>query len=171
MTDNKQIKNDPLELVIGTEIFNENYEWQTLENGTENQISDNQENRFYYNAFAQADFKVWNSVIFNAGLNFNNTRYELTDLFNRDSTNQSGNYSFEPTVSPRFGVVIEPTFSEKFGEAVIYINVGNGFSPPTVSETLTPDGHINQNIQPETVPTYEIGYQGLLNELPTTDQN
>jgi iron complex outermembrane receptor protein len=169
-TYNKQIKNNPLELVIGTEIFNENYEWQTLENGTENQISDNQENRFYYNAFAQADFKVWNSVIFNAGLNFNNTRYELTDLFNRDSTNQSGNYSFEPTVSPRFGVVIEPTLSEKFGEAVIYINVGHGFSPPTVSETLTPDGQINPNIQPETGWNYEIGSRGFLYELPQTSQ-
>jgi iron complex outermembrane receptor protein len=169
-TYNKRIKNNPLEIVIGTEVFNENYDWQTLENGTENQLSNNQENRFYYNAFAQGDLKLWNSVTLNAGVNVNDTRYNLTDLFNPDSTNQSGNYRFEPTISPRFGVVIEPTFSEKFGEAVIYINVGHGFSPPTVSETLTPNGQINLDIQPETGWNYEIGTRGFLYELPKTAQ-
>ncbi|NJN77454.1 MAG: TonB-dependent receptor [Saprospiraceae bacterium] len=61
-------------------------------------------------------------------------------------------------------------FSEKFGEAVIYINVGHGFSPPTVSETLTPNGQINPNIQPETGWNYEIGTRGFLYELPNTAQ-
>lgn len=167
---NKRIKDNPLEIVIGTEIFNENYDWQTLQNGTENQLSNNQENRFYYNAFAQGDLRLWDAITLNAGLNFNDTRYNLTDLFNPDSTNQSGNYRFEPQISPRFGVVIEPKFSEKFGEAVIYINVGHGFSPPTVAETLTPDGQINPNIQPETGWNYEIGTRGFLYQLPKTAQ-
>lgn len=166
---NTNIKNSPFKFVIGTEVFNENYDWQTLANSTSTLLSDNQENRFYYNAFTQADIRLWNTVTLNAGLNVNNTNYELTDLFNTDSLNQSGNYSFEPTFSPRFGVVIEPKFSEKFGEAIIYGNVGHGFSPPTVSETLTPDGQINTNIQPETGWNYEVGTRGFLWKFSSSD--
>lgn len=162
------IKTNPFELVIGTEIFNENYDWQTFENSTNALLSDNQENRFYYNIFSQANIKLWEKFSINAGLNLNNTSYELTDLFNVDSLSQSGTYRFEPTISPRLGFVFEPTFSEKFGEAILYVNIGHGFSPPTVSETLTPDGQVNPNIQPETGWTYEAGTRGFLWKHKTT---
>ncbi len=165
-TYNAKIKNNPLEIVIGTELFNERYDWQTLQNNTNNQLSNNTENRFYYNVFVQGDWRVWDAVTFNAGLNLNDTRYNLIDLFDQDSLNQSGNYHFKPIISPRFGIVIEPNFSEKIGEAVLYLNVGHGFSPPTVSETLTPEGAINLDIQPETGWNYEVGTRGFLMEFP-----
>ena len=166
----KSFNDHVLEVVAGTEVFDENYDWQTFVNNSTQLLSDNIENRFYYNAFTQADLKLWNGITINAGLNYNDTNYGLTDLFNPDSTNVSGSYEFEPTFSPRLGFVLEPHFSDKFGEAVIYINAGHGFSPPTVAETLTPDGQVNPNIQPETGWTYEVGSRGFLWELPNTHQ-
>ena len=40
--------------------------------------------------------------------------------------------------------------------------LSHGFSPPSVEETLTPDGQINPDIQPETGWNYEIGSRGSL---------
>lgn len=165
-----RFNNQLLQVVFGTELFDENYDWQTFVNNSTQLLSDNVENRFYYNIFTQADLKLWNGITINAGLNYNETQYELTDLFNPDSTNVSGSYDFGATFSPRIGFVIEPTFSEELGEAILYINAGHGFSPPTVAETLTPDGQVNPNIQPETGWTYEVGSRGFLWELSNTPQ-
>ena len=167
----KSFNNSVLQVTLGTELFDENYDWQTFVNDTEQLLSDNVERRFYYNAFTQGDLKLWNGITINAGLNYNDTRYTLTDKFNPDSTNLSGDYRFEPTFSPRIGFVIEPHLSDKFGEAVLYINAGHGFSPPTVAETLTPNGQINPAIQPETGWTFDVGSRGFLWELPNTAQS
>lgn len=151
---------------FGVELFLENYDWQTFESDNGNQgdaLSDNAEQRHYYNIFAEANYKISNRLQLTAGLNLNETNYELTDRFNPDSTNQSGNYTFDFVVSPRIGLLYQIPMKKRTGELTIFGNISHGFSPPSLSETLTPDGQINPDIQPEKGWNYELGLRGFLN--------
>ena len=126
---------------IGGEVFSENYDWQTYEITDKAEqdtlLSDNQEDRFYYNIFAEAEWR-WSDWTINAGVNVNQTHYDLNDRFLRDGDDASGDYRFNTIVSPRIGVVYRPR-----PEINIYSTISHGFSPPTLEETLTPDGTIN----------------------------
>jgi len=164
----KEINEKPFEIVFGTELFNENYDWQTFENGTQNLLIDIEETRFYYNIFAQADYKIIEGLIFNTGLNFNQTDYEINDII--DATNNSTT-SFKPTVSPRFGLVIEPTLERFIGEATFYINVAHGISPATSGEVGSFYPGASVEFLPEQGWNYEVGTRGYLWKYPTTFQN
>ena len=60
-------------------------------------------------------------------------------------------------VSPKFGIVYKNSLNTMF-----YSSISHGFSPPTLEETLLPDGLINPNIKPESGWNYEIGSRGEL---------
>jgi len=65
------------------------------------------------------------------------------------------NYTFGTVWLPRIGL------SYKVGKGKnIYTSVSKGFSVPAVAETLTPEGQINTNLQPEIGWNYEIGFKG-----------
>ncbi len=159
-TDQQQL-DFPL-LALGIEWVNEDYAWQTFEtNGgvPGRLLTNNEENRRYYNLFAQSNWAVNNQLTLLTGLNLNNTSYDYTDLFTQDSIDFSGNYTFNTTLSPRLGL------SYSFSQSVsVFTSVSHGFSPPTVMETLNPDGTINPDIQPETVWNIELGARGQLFE-------
>ncbi|UII30941.1 TonB-dependent receptor [Fulvivirga ulvae] len=145
----------------GFEYFTDWYQWSTYENLYEqnpgsgsipgNILSDNEEHRYYYNLFAQINWKLTQKLSFQAGLNSNKTTFKLDDYY-ADSINQSGSYDFATIWSPRAGVVYQIK-----DEHSAYASVSHGFSPPSVAETLTPEGSTNTNIQPETGWNYEIG--------------
>ncbi|MFZ0491162.1 MAG: TonB-dependent receptor, partial [Salegentibacter sp.] len=118
-------------------------------------LSSNQQNRNYSNFFAQIHLNFTEKWLFEAGFNLNTTNYELTDLFAQDETDQSGSYRFPTVFSPRIGTSYEISNGKN-----IYASVSRGFSVPTVAETLTPEGQINTNLQPETGTNYEIGFKG-----------
>ncbi len=154
-----EVKTGTLLWVFGAEYFNENFQWQTFENNDRlpgNILSDNDERRSYYNAFTEANWSLPAGTIFTLGLNYNSTKYKYRDLL-PDDGDQSGNYSFDGQWSPR--VAILHNFSE---EVTVYGQISHGFSPPALSETLTPDGAINPEIQPETGYNLEIGARGQL---------
>ncbi|MEM6299283.1 MAG: TonB-dependent receptor [Bacteroidota bacterium] len=143
---------------IGTEYFNEYYFWQTYENNNRTEgaiLTDNTERRNCTNLFAQALLKPLKRLNITLGLNYNEMSYRLTDLFTLDSLDQSGKYEFEPVWSPRLG--INYRISDKIA---LFAQVAHGFSPPSVEETLTPEGQINPQIQPETGWNYELGSRG-----------
>ena len=145
---------------LGGEYFREFYNWRTFENDDRIEgaaLSDNEELRTYYNIFLNTEWQFGENWIFSAGANLNETKYTLTDLFVADSIDQSGEYTFDPIFSPRIGL----TFKAKENLAV-FASVSHGFSPPSVEETLTPEGQINPDIQPETGWNYEIGSRGSL---------
>ncbi len=149
------------EASIGLEAFQEWYNWQTYANvdgqGTQGGIlSDNAEQRQFVNVFAQALWRPSSSFEVITGTNLNLTRYQYQDFFLTDSVDQSGNYSFDPVISPRIG--LRYLFSNR---RTLYLQVAHGFSPPSVSETLNPDGTLNPDIQPETGWNYELGFQIL----------
>ena len=78
----------------------------------------------------------------------------ITDLYTNDG-DQSARHRFDPVISPRFAVSysIVPATS-------IYGTVSHGFSPPSLEETLLPDGQRNTSIKPETGWNYELGTRG-----------
>ncbi len=143
---------------IGAEFFNENYDWQTFQtnDGVQgNLISDNAEKRIYYNAFAQYYSELFDEIYLLAGVNLNQTKYDYQDKF-LSNGDASGEYSFDAVVSPRLGLTYH------WGNQAVFSTVSHGFSPPSVSETLTPDGQINPEIQPEKGWNFEIGSRGKL---------
>lgn len=141
-------------LLLGDEFFAENYLWQTLQNKNRvagELLSDNRELRRYNNVFFLADFNIRDKFLVSAGINRNQTVYDYKDLFLSDG-DQSGNRHFNPVVSPR--VAATWVVSEKFRW---YSVVSHGFSPPTLEETLLPDGQRNPSIKPETGWNFEVG--------------
>ncbi len=149
-------------LSVGLETFREHYEWETFvtndgEQG--NALSDNEEQRNYINLFAQSYFEFGERWTLLTGVNFNHTNYDYQDKFLVDSIDLSGDYSFDWVVSPRVGA----SFKIK-PKLAVFGTISHGFSPPSLEETLTPDGAINPEIQPEKGWNFEIGGRGVLME-------
>lgn len=148
-------------LTAGLESFRESYDWQTYTNiggiGDRGSIlSDNEELRRYTNFFVQGRGDVTDRLSWEAGANINTTNYLYEDFFNPDSTSLSGEYTFSPTLSPRAALLwLAPNWTAR-------VQLSHGFSPPTLEETLTPDGQINPDIAPETGWNLEAGWRGFL---------
>ncbi len=145
-------------LVLGAEFFNERYTWQTNEitdsGELDTLLSDNLERRTYYNIFAEANYDLTSKVYLSAGLNFNNTRYRFTDRYPNDGVDLSARRDFDPVLSPRLGIGFQPLSRVSF-----FASVSHGFSPPTLEETLNPEGSINPDINPEKGWNYELGFR------------
>jgi iron complex outermembrane receptor protein len=145
--------------MVGGEYFIDFYNWQTYENDNKEKgdlISDNKEYRENLNVFFKADLTFPFKTFLTLGLNINRTHYDYQSLFSADGSDNSGDYSFGVTLSPRIAIS-HPVTPDIF----IYGNISNGFSPPSLQETLTPEGTINPNIKPETGTNYEVGTKGM----------
>ena len=160
-----------LELALGTELFRDWYDWSTFENRFEEfepgrgsvrgeQLSDNGERRTQLNGFAEAHLALdalAPGLSATAALAVNDTRYRLEDFATPalDPANATGRYRFGAQVSPRLALQYALG-----GDYDAYAQVARGFSPPTLAETLTPDGQVNPAIAPETGWNYELGLRG-----------
>ena len=162
------------QLSVGAEYHNEWYETGTFENlyrEFENRgsvlgerLSNNEQDRNYSNFFGQIAVDFSEDLTVEAGVNLNITRYSLNDLYVQDEVDQTGDYGFDPVLSPRIGINYEVAEAKN-----VYASISHGFSTPTVAETLTPEGTINTNLAPETGINYEVGFKGnwLNNSLYT----
>lgn len=147
-------ENTSTKLVFGDEFFAENYQWQTLQNNQRvdgNLLSDNQEFRRYNNLFFLTDMNIQEKFLISASLNWNQTSYNYQDQFLTDG-NQSGNRRFDPVISPRLAVTWATSERTR-----IYSVISHGFSPPSLEETLMPNGQRNTSIEPETGWNFELG--------------
>jgi len=152
-------------LVYGAEVFRDTHKFSTFENDNSlpgNIESDNIEVRKYVNFFLQGDWQLSERLTMVAGLNLNDTKYEYDDLF-RSNGDQSGDFGFDLIASPRiaFNYKVNPNNA-------IHFTASHGFAPPTLAETLTPDGQINPEIKPESGYNFEIGSRGSLLENRAT---
>ena len=164
-----EIFNEKSNFTFGFEIFNENHNFQKYENLYQNFssingsiqgniISDFDEKRLVNNIFFESNIKLFSNFKIIVALNNNRTNYNLEDLQNfMTSNDQSGSYSFNNILSPKFG--ISYLISEKVNA---YGNISHGFSTPKLEETLLPNGIINTEIQPEIGWNFEVGSRGLL---------
>ena len=143
-------------LDAGVEFFREQYKWKTFDTDVRDSLlSDNSETRNYINIFLEGKIKLFDpNLRLTAGLNVNATHYNYEDLFLANGDN-SGEYTFESIFSPRIGLSYLFT-----PQIILFATVSHGFSPPTLEETLTPDGTINPDIQPEKGWNFEIGSRG-----------
>ncbi len=149
-----------LETVLGYEYYEDRYFWKTIQNLNNQEgvlLSNNKEGRRNMNVFLKADYILPTKTIISAGLNLNFTDYHFKDIYSIDSVDNSGSYTFGQTLSPRIG--ISQPVSREFN---LYASISHGFSPPSLSETLTPAGKINPDIKPETGINYETGARGFL---------
>ena len=162
-----EVFNHLLKWTVGGEIFYDGNAYKTFENlykdfppdtgSVQGEIlSDFKELRTYYNLFFDLQYILTNKTILSLGLNFNQTFYKLEDEYQSNGKDFSGNYSFEPIWSPKIGVTHQ--FTQYLS---IYATISHGFSPPTLEETLLPDGLINTEIKPETGWNFEIGNRGV----------
>ena len=153
-----------LNWTLGGELFKDTYKSRNFENLYQNypvgtgsvegdKFADLKEKRTYYNLFFETNYNASENTTVSLGLNFNKTSYNLYDQFLTDGNpDQSGSYSFKGMLSPKLG--ISHLFTENIS---VYSNLSHGFSPPSTSETLLPDGLINTNIKPETGWNFEVG--------------
>ncbi len=150
----------------GFEAYQDRYDWQTYENLYQdfpgqgsvqgdllNQFS---EDRSFFNIFGEVGHSLSQQWQLTGGFNINRTRHVLDDQVNTGTADQSGEYSFDWNVSPRISIAYSTA------DATIYANASHGFSPPSLEETLAPDGTLNPDIQPETGWSYEVGTRGSL---------
>jgi iron complex outermembrane receptor protein len=146
-------------ITTGIEYYDERYDWTTnatlAEGALGELLSDQLENRRYYNLFAEMHWQPDPDWQVTAGINLNETQYTLTDQFPQDQDDQSGDYAFRPIWSPRLS--ISYTFAPRMNW---YATVSHGFSAPTLEETLQPDGSRNPDIQPERGLNLETGSRG-----------
>lgn len=148
---------------IGGELFFDFYNQKTFENLYQdfpedtgsvqgNQLSFLKEKRNYYNVFAETSCKISAKLNLNLGVNLNQTFYTINDQFLFDNEDSSGDFDFNPILSPKLG--LNYLLNKKI---TLFSNIAHGFSTPTTSETLLPDGIFNPDIKPEIGWNYEIG--------------
>ena len=152
---------------VGFEAYQDQYDWKTYQNlyntfpgqGSVqgDRLTQFSEARSFFNGFAELKHRLASDWSITAGMNINRTRYDLADLVNTGEDSQSGEYRFDWNVSPRIAVAYLPR-----AYTTIYGSISRGFSPPSLEETLTPEGTINPEIQPETGWSYELGTRGSL---------
>lgn len=150
-----------VKFIIGFEYFRDNYKGRTFENLYKDnnglgslqglQLTTNQQNRNFYNAFAQFRMLFSKKLELQAGLNVNRTQFELNTIFPTTAVS-SEEYSYDPIWSPQVSLLFKPGKLQTF-----YLSASRGFSLPSVEETLTASGTVNPNIKPESGYNFEIG--------------
>lgn len=148
-----------LRIMGGTELFFESFRYKTYENagGAGEQgdiISNNREGIRFFNFFAQTDLD-YERLNLSAGLNANTNRINYRDIQQIGGIDRSAIYNYGLILSPRLSA------NYRLGNYhAVFATVSHGFSPPSLSETLTPEGFVNLDILPEKSWSYEAGFRG-----------
>jgi iron complex outermembrane receptor protein len=143
---------------LGMEYFHEWVDWKVYETNEGIQgslLSDQDEIRKHVNAFAMVQWRPGKKLLVDGGINLNLLSYRLETSYRSDSTDQSGQYSYQPVLSPRIGISY---LHHK--QHHLYASVGHGFSAPSLEETLLPEGAVNTELRPETGWNFELGNRG-----------
>lgn len=142
----------------GLEYYHEWVDWkvyETNEGVQESLLSDQDELRQHINTFAMVQWRPSEKILIDAGLNLNFLSYGLETNYRSDSTDQSGQYSYQPVLSPRIGISFQHHENHH-----LYASTGHGFSAPSLEETLLPEGAVNTELRPETGWNFELGNRG-----------
>ncbi|MEX2369425.1 MAG: TonB-dependent receptor [Bacteroidales bacterium] len=147
-------------LQTGFELFHESFRWKIIESvsGEEGELQlHNSETRRYGNFFLHTGWTPITGLNLEGGLNVNMLNYHINTLYNVDGSDQSGSYSYNPVVSPRFGMnyrIVKDLY--------LHTSAGHGFSAPSLEETLLPEGLVNPDLRPETGWNFDLGFRGWM---------
>lgn len=154
----------PSKLCVGTEVLFEDYAYSLFKNEYQSQpgqgsiqgdlFAKNNQKRNYQNLFFQWDMQLTNKLFLESGLAFNKTHYKQSNAFTTEEPS-TNDYSYGSIWSPRMGLSYQISPKKN-----IYASISKGFSVPSVAESLTPNGLINTELQPEIGINYEIGFKG-----------
>jgi iron complex outermembrane receptor protein len=147
--------------IAGIEYFTDNYNGNTFENLYKNnngqgslqgnQLTQTDQKRHFYNIFSQLRTLLSDQFEIQAGLNYNETHFELTNfLLNNASSTEK--YRYDGIFSPQLSFLFKPN-----SEQTLYFSASRGFSLPATEETLTSTGNINPHIKPENGYNFEVG--------------
>ncbi len=150
-----------LHLMGGGEVFLEAFSYKNYENlrGEGEQgalISNNRDDIHYVNMFVQSDIQM-SQLTLSLGVNLNSSKTSYHDLFQADQIDRSATYRPGLILSPRLGANVR-----YLPHHAVFLSVSHGFSPVSLSETLTPEGFVNLDIMPETSWSFEAGTRGNL---------
>ncbi len=141
-------------LRLGYQFIFEKYNWSIYDTDSGNQgdlMNRFEVTRHPINIFAQGGYELKNGGNIEAGLSYNFLRYNLTDK-GADTIDVSGSYRYKPVLSPFIGINLP------LGEFIrVYGSLGHGYSPPSVEETLLPEGELNTMLKPESGVNLEFG--------------
>jgi iron complex outermembrane receptor protein len=109
--------------------------------------------------FAQAAFDLPAHFLFTLGASYNHLSYDVTDLMAQSAThsNYTGDVRFKSDFTPRIGLV--KTF---LNNLALHASISNGFSPPTVLESINGNGTFNRDLDAEKGINYELGFRGTM---------
>lgn len=149
------------QFIFGMEYFTDNYNGNTFENLYKqnngqgslqgNQLTETDQKRHFYNIFSQIRTVLSEKLEVQAGINYNETHFELTNFLPLSSASTE-KYSYDGIFSPQLSLLFKPNH-----EQTIYFSASRGFSLPAIEETLTSEGTINPKIKPESGYNFEVG--------------
>ncbi len=154
--------NNHFETRVGFDAFFEKHNWMTnnrLGAVTRLPLSDIQESRKYFNTFIQLKFDLKKYTSVKGGLNLNYTTYHFYDFLQRKNNYQFFPYIWSPFLSIGYDLGTVAGWNNSLS---LYAKVSHGFSPPTLEETLNPDGKFNPDIVPEQGWNFEFGSRGRI---------
>lgn len=148
------------QFIAGIEYFTDNYNGNTFENLYKqnngqgslqgNQLTETDQKRHFYNIFSQIRTLLSAEFEIQAGLNYNETNFELTNFLSQKTSTEK--YRYDGILSPQLSLLFKPN-----SEKTLYFSASRGFSMPATEETLTSNGTINPDIKPENGYNFEIG--------------
>ena len=149
------------QFITGLEYFNDGFDGSTYTNLYEEnngqgslqgeRLTGSEQQRNFINAFGQLRLQLARKWELQAGLNYNKTQFALKNTFPAE-TISAQDYSYDGIWSPQVSLLHKPS---KLG--TLYISASRGFSLPAIEETLTAEGTINPNINPENGYNFEAG--------------
>ncbi|MDA6068720.1 TonB-dependent receptor [Flavobacterium sp. AC] len=149
------------QFIAGIEYFTDNYNGNTFENLYKtnngqgslqgNQLTETDQKRHFYNIFSQIRTLLSDKFELQAGLNYNETHFELTNSL-PNNTSSTEKYSYDGIFSPQLSFLFKPN-----EQKTLYFSISRGFSLPATEETLTSSGNINPDIKPESGYNFEAG--------------
>ena len=146
-----------LKLTAGYEAVFEQSEWniyETLGGDQGQRLNAMKDNRYYVSGFLHSAINPVSRLRIEPALSLTYIKYNLEDQYDNEE-DLSGNYSYDPELSPRLGINYN-----LLRDIHIYGSVGHGFSPPSLEETLLPEGEANTALKPESGWTFDLGLKG-----------
>lgn len=106
-----------------------------------------------FNIFLQTDISLFEDLILNAGISYNNFYYGYARLNQLPVVKESS--SFKPQFVPRISLL-----KKILNKYSVYAAVSKGYSPPSIDEVHAGDGKFNKQLNAETAMNYEAGIKG-----------